>query len=261
MLRVPATLALLTILGLPCPTARALEAPSPDLGATIVGSVHDFSAQGPSGRTLGAGAERVCSYCHVGHDVPAQPAWNPATTTRAFRMYSAANSSTFVLAHGEDNTPSRPVGEASLVCLSCHDGTIASNAPNQAPLRGNSRSPLATTGLGTDLTNDHPISFTYDRALFLLKGGNRPGGLRDPDTTLAVTRRSLAIQREDEMGADTVATQMLYPRRGSHLRDQVECVSCHDPHLQGDPADPAGTYPFLVMTNQRSRLCFTCHNK
>ena len=31
--------------------------------------------------------------------------------------------------------------------------------------------------------------------------------------------------------------------------------------MQGNPADPSSNYPFHIKSNQRSRLCLTCHDK
>jgi len=37
--------------------------------------------------------------------------------------------------------------------------------------------------------------------------------------------------------------------------NRVECVSCHDPHAAAD------VDRLLVMSNSRSALCLTCHQK
>src|SRR6185295_2546550 len=63
----------------------------------------------------------------------------------------------------------QPTGESKL-CLSCHDGTVAlglmhrqkANAP--ARLAGVRMTPGRAV-LGTDLSDDHPVSFSYDAAL------------------------------------------------------------------------------------------------
>ncbi len=66
----------------------------------------------------------------------------------------------------------QPTG-ASRMCLSCHDGTIAlgaiASSPTEIPLRGDIRfiPEYSPSNLGTDLSDDHPISFVYDETLWL----------------------------------------------------------------------------------------------
>jgi predicted CXXCH cytochrome family protein len=127
---------------------------------------------------------------------------------------------------------SSPLG-VSLACLSCHDGTIAVdeiiNVPNSfvgTPTPGDNIADCAgchgpghssgfdfsATNLGQDLSNEHPISITYDPTA-------------DPDFNAA--------------GSVTGAGLPLPSGR-------VECSSCHEPHsaqwrpfLQMDNANSA----------------------
>ena len=94
-------------------------------------------------------------------------------------------------------------------------------------------SPFTITILGAsgDLTNDHPISFTYDGALV-----SADGGLNDPTT-----------QASGLPGGGTVQDDLLFS-------DSLECGSCHDVH-----DDSNGN--FLIKSNANSALCTTCHNK
>ena len=89
--------------------------------------------------------------------------------------------------------------------------------------------------VGTDLSDDHPISFTYDTAM-----ASADGGLHDPSTTDA-----------DIGGTGQIDDDMLF---GSPVRNQLECGSCHDPHRNG-------VDKFLQKSNAGSDLCLTCHNK
>ena len=54
---------------------------------------------------------------------------------------------------------------------------------------------------------------------------------------------------------------MLFTKPGAGTPDQLECASCHEPHMHGDSANAAGNFPFLIKSNQNSQLCLTCHNK
>ncbi len=260
-------------------------------GAQVVGSSHDLSAGGKD--VVGAAGQaqnQVCVYCHMPHNAVniGAPLWNRTNSTTAFTMYSAANSSTFQLNAADTNTAARPVGPGSLACLSCHDGVTAFNSLNQGPMidldQAISKTPASytfkTAGLtgvvvtnmtgasapgpgsatiGTDLTNDHPISFTYDAALATLKGTT----LNDPTTALTNvgTTGALVILRAGTLASNTIATQMLFNKPGTFVQNQLECASCHEPHQQGIVTSAASNYPFLIKSNQNSNLCLTCHNK
>lgn len=256
----------------------------------IAGSPHDLS---PTGGDVVAAAgqaqNQICIYCHMPHNANnvGAPLWNRTNATTSFTMYSQKNSSTFVLANGDVNDTTRAVGPVSLACLSCHDGQTAFNSLNQRPMVDSDRgillssytftlngSPVTNMGnvaatgtegspnLGTDLTNDHPISFTYNAALALLKGST----LRDPATSATGVggTGALAIYRAGDPaqgGTDTIAAQMLFTKPGAGTPDQLECASCHEPHMHGDSSVATSNFPFLIKSNQSSNLCLTCHNK
>jgi predicted CXXCH cytochrome family protein len=258
---------------------------------SVVGSSHDLSATGKDVSSAATQAQgQVCVYCHMPHNAAnvGAPLWNRTNSTTIFTMYSSANSSTFQLANGDVNTAARPVGPVSLACLSCHDGVTAFNSLNQGPMidTDNNIQPsaytFATTGttpaavtnmaqaspagpgsadLGTDLTNDHPISFTYNAALVTLKGTT----LRDPTTNAPTAGGAdLVIYRAGAVaagGPNTIAGQMLFTKPGAGVPDQLECASCHEPHAHGDSSVASSNFPFLIKSNQNSFLCFTCHAK
>lgn len=217
-----------------------LAAASMASAQTVVGTAHDLSSTGPGVTT---NVNRVCVFCHTPHQATAangqDPLWNH--TLSATAAYGVYGSGTL------DATPAdigaAVVGSASVsnLCMSCHDGTVSVaslyNAPNEAPINDNPANITITAGgnvtaaglitgnpnLGTDLTNDHPVNFTYDTAL-----ATADGELYDPATT------------------PTVAALL--------SGGTVQCSSCHDPHN--------GTFePFLVMSNVSSALCTTCHVK
>ena len=183
---------------------------------TIVGTDHDLST------VQGTGGE-ICVVCHTPHNadltVSEAPLWNHETTAATFTVYT---SPTF------DGGPSgQPVG-ASKLCLSCHDGTVALDAFGGGAGTGGN----VITGnalVGTDLSNDHPISFTYDSAL-----ATSDGGLADPATATS------------GLGG-TIDGDMLFA-------GNMECASCHDVHDNSLP-------PFLRLSNAASAMCLTCHNK
>ena len=178
-------------------------------------TVHNLSSSGP-GRVRAASEGRVCVFCHASHNTLGMvPLWNRELSNATYQIY---RSSTL------DATVRQPTGSSKL-CLSCHDGTIAmGNIVSQsARIRMSSGGymPAGLTNLGTDLSDDHPISFTYS------------GGLSAADRQL-VSPGSLGM--EVRLDSDR----------------QVQCTTCHDAHNN--------TYGnFLVMDNSFGALCVTCH--
>lgn len=188
--------------------------------AGIDGSVHDINTFG----AITTPDTRICVACHTPHNAngaAGAPLWNHELTTSGFTMYSSA---TF---EGSGTMGLAPTG-TSLLCLSCHDGNIAVDAygtGTRSPGLGSVFITGASTALvGNDLSNDHPISFTYDAALVTLDG--------------------------DELN-DPTANPVLDLLFGG----QMECASCHDVH-NGTAWDP-----LLRVDNTNSGLCTTCHIK
>ena len=81
--------------------------------------------------------------------------------------------------------------------------------------------------LDTNLTNDHPISFTYDASLV-----SADGGLFTP---------------ADGSWVDAGHTLPLYSAK-------LQCGTCHSVHDNSKGK-------FLRMANAGSALCLKCHNK
>ena len=154
----------------------------------------------------------------------------PHHATTEDPLWSRPLSNTIYNLYGSPTLVSKlgqPTG-ASRLCLSCHDGTIAIGtlAGSLEPIAltgGITKMPMGSSNLESDLADDHPISLPYTAALAAQRGE-----LKDP--------LSLPSEINLEDG------QML------------QCTSCHDPHK-----NPHGM--FLVMDNQRSALCLSCHDK
>jgi hypothetical protein len=194
--------------------------------AEIAGSVHDFSTSPFSGG-------QICIVCHAPHTVATPvipPLWNHEVTTATYIVYDSPTLDAGPLG--------QPAG-STLLCLSCHDGTVAVDSFGGATgtfyIGGSSN-------LGTDLSNDHPISFTYDTDL-----ATADGGLWDPATT-EVTIGSGGFTR-----TGTIQEVMLQA-------DQLQCASCHDVH-NDFVAGGIGGDPLLLISITSSELCLTCHNK
>ena len=180
---------------------------------TITGTVHDLTSAPVS-------ASEICAACHTPHNsdtsVTNAPLWDHDVTVAAFQAYSSLTL---------DATDVGQPDGVSKLCLSCHDGTVALDS-----FGGATGTTFIGSGLvGTDLRNDHPISFTYDAALATLDGG-----LFNP--TSATT----------DLGG-TIDNDLL-------IAGEMECATCHNVHDNS-------ISPFLKIDNAGSNLCLTCHNK
>ena len=170
----------------------------------------------------GVGDARECEVCHVlATGQPSDPAWMTSLPAAArYRVYGEDRRSRTL-----DAIVGPPDG-SSLMCLSCHDGTAASDI-------GHSPRPV-----GSDLSDDHPISFVYDSDL-----AARDGFLADPSTEV------IALQALDGRLLSGTIEQLLLEG------GKVQCVSCHDAH------DRFGQRSLLKVTDERSVLCEVCHRK
>jgi predicted CXXCH cytochrome family protein len=187
--------------------------------ADIATTKHNLSVSGP-GAIRASTETQICVFCHAPHNsTPSAPLWNRRDPGSSYVPYT---SSTAKAQAGQPNG-------ASLACLSCHDGTIAlgdlvsRSAP--VPMSGGVTSmPAGPSNLGTDLSDDHPVSFSYTSTL----PAQHAGELVDPSALIGKVRL-------DASG-------------------RMQCTTCHDPH-----DDSNGK--FLVMANTASALCLTCHVK
>ena len=168
------------------------------IAADIAGSKHDFSSSGTGEGASENDTGEICNTCHAPHD-PSNagdgPLWDHAVTAASFTGYADVNDTIDAL---DINST---MGGVSKLCLSCHDGSVAIDS------FGGVTGGTSITGVGllsTDLSNDHPVSFTYDSTL---------AGL---DTELT-----------DPLAAAEVGTDNLPLFEGSQ---QMECATCHNAH-------------------------------
>jgi predicted CXXCH cytochrome family protein len=179
----------------------------------IAKTPHNLTPGGP-GQLKETRPTGLCEFCHTPHNAnPSRALWNRDLPPVTYQLYSSSTLQA---------TLNQPTGSSRL-CLSCHDGILALGnlrvpPPGEAltlgPLRGD-------RNLGTDLGDDHPVSFVYDGALAVKRGD-----LVDPSGLPKAIRL-------DETG-------------------QMQCTSCHDPHEDRRPN-------FLRMGNLDGALCLTCH--
>lgn len=185
--------------------------------AAVKDTKHNLSVSGP-GNIKASQESEICIFCHTPHNsTPNSPLWNRSQPGQSYTPYSSSTAQA---------SPGQPTG-ASILCLSCHDGTIALgkvlSRQNDISMQGGVTTiPTGTGRLGTDLSDDHPVSFNYSSAL----QGN--GELVSPGSLNGAVKL-------DSNG-------------------QLQCTSCHNAHDNSNGK-------FLVLDNQGGQLCETCHTK
>ncbi|HSO86728.1 MAG TPA: cytochrome c3 family protein [Draconibacterium sp.] len=185
---------------------------------SIINSKHNLSVSGP-GSLKSTSESEICIFCHTPHNSnPQVPLWNRNNSIYPYTIYNNSVSSTF------NATTGQPDG-SSLVCLSCHDGTIAlGNVLSRSTdiFDGNgTKMPAGSRGLvGTDLSDDHPVSFVFNSSL-----ASGDGHLKYPP---------------------------VYPATLDE-NSKLQCTSCHNAHnnMYGK---------FLVASKEFSDICLKCHD-
>ncbi|HTZ17295.1 MAG TPA: cytochrome c3 family protein [Dissulfurispiraceae bacterium] len=238
-------------------------------GAGINGTVHDLGTPGANGMNYGAqpadSLQRICIYCHAPHNTiklstanggPGQigagpvapdafdylPLWNHTLTANfaGYTMYQngpGAPTSGAKASQAIQNgmTP----GSTSLLCLSCHDGSVAINSyGNSAQLArsqssgGITISPSYLIGKDNYLGNHHPIGFDYD----------------------AVQAADIEIRPADSYRLTPTSTirDHLYGTGNT----KMECGTCHSVHNTGNNGET-----LLWRSDSQSKLCLSCHAK
>ncbi len=192
------------------------------LSAQIVGDalgVHNLGPGGPS--PLTGSRPDSCAYCHAPHSGLNTGLWNQKLTTQTYTTYSS---------NTEKNITTQPaLGNVSNQCLSCHDGTVAVGATvayGQVTTRG---SMLTADVFGSNMQSSHPFSL----ALPLQDNIDLAASLAANGTT-----------------ADPTHAVKL-------INGNVECTSCHNPHVQAK--DPI-SLNFLVKDSSSGQLCLACHD-
>lgn len=226
--------------------------------ADVSNTIHNLSTTAPYIYYRSANETQICIFCHTPHGgVLDGPLWNRSLTTGTWTHYNSASLSSAI------TDVNRPLSDESMLCMACHDGSISVfHVINQSSIGqptsafyvgsddvkivglfdGNVGARIgatpSNTGATGDLSDDHPISFSYTA---VLAGGEYgTGGAKEN-------------QLHSVVDAETADVRFF----GSDKR--VECSSCHDPHVDYEN-NPEYT-PFLIRPNSGSGLCLACHNK
>jgi len=205
--RLAAALALAAVVALLCaPAARAQS--------DIAKTVHNLTPEGP-GKQKESVKTGLCVFCHTPHNGnPGRAMWNKDLPGISYQLYTSSTTRADLR---------QPTGSSRL-CLSCHDGFVAMGNL-LVPPPGDALKLGALTGptvLGTDLSDDHPISFVYDASL----AAKHPG-LVDPGNL----PKTLPLDSTKSM----------------------QCTTCHNPH-------ESNRGKFLRMENVAGAMCLMCHD-
>ncbi len=227
----------------------------------------------------------ICVYCHTPHGgnrTISAPLWNRTNTNTSYILYNKP------LTSGQ--APTQP-GVNSVVCLSCHDGTVGIdsviNMPNRPNLAVSYNRVQETVQDDTFLStwpDNSPIRhailpdcmlchnssnpFAPDFASFLIGTDlhdDHPVGVSLPNTTKYDFNEPTGIRGNlkfyDTNGNGRAdSNELRFYNTGDGF--EVECASCHNPH--GTPVSGSGRgalIPTFMRVSDQSVLCLTCHIK
>lgn len=190
---------------------------SPAPARSIKQSKHNLSSGSGLGTIKSSDTSMICIFCHTSHiDRVSAPLWNREEGAPVYTLYTSSTM---------QSLPGQPDG-ASKLCLSCHDGTIAlgkvrsrSGQFNMLNAALGKIPPGRSSNLGSDLSDDHPISI-------------------EP---------SMAVSASPELNHPLHGDKVKYDKNG-----KLQCTTCHDPH------NDMNQY-FLVKANHGAGICKTCH--
>jgi len=226
----------------------------PALAGTLVGSKHDLTALNARAKVeamTGLAFNNYrdpCIYCHL----PADPkAKNTSTDDGRFKDWNRYFSFQDDYQRYESaSAKAKPaqLGAQSLVCLSCHDGSMAVDM-------------VVTKPPGWSTADDAPLHMRLDKGGGLNRCTQCHDGITAHKMDAVVIGRNL--MDDHPVGVrypGLFGSEDFHPpsrdgvfRNGVKLFDsQVECATCHDVHNPD-------VVPFLRV--EQNELCITCHNK
>lgn len=251
----------------------------------VANTVHNLSISGP-GQIKSQTEDRICIYCHIPHSAnPDAPLWN-RNSSGSFISYQSSTT---------DASPGQ-LNSSSIHCLTCHDGTIALGdlANSRLGTPGDNLNTTTLTGrarIGTDLTNDHPVSIVYDAALSaqdtdlanpqsvdlpLISGELHCSSCHDAHDNsippflhkstvngeLCITCHTASGQNWDWLNsshANSTATAQVsdpWSERKTEWKGQTvgenACINCHTPHN--------ALTPVRLLKDEEESTCYLCHN-
>ena len=198
-----------------------------------------------------------CAMCHTPHSGTGQyPLWNRDQGPQTYTMYDSPSYDM-----NDFNTGPQ---EPSSLCLVCHNGVFSSLVNYPGPGSHSNENydyqmnPTFWAMLDTDLSNDHPISFTYDPTKDNSQDNN---GFPDAEPCTDAPWRQWIVGTNG-------ATYPLYgPGTTAAPTTQFECATCHAVHdtvaypgKQMVGGKSVGTQVFFLRRdNSGSAMCADCH--
>jgi predicted CXXCH cytochrome family protein len=185
----------------------------------VLGS-HDL---GPLNKTVNGSVSLGCTYCHAPHGgTGTAPLWNQTlSTTQTYTPYGSTTMS------NKDMTTPAP---SSMLCMSCHDGSVGSPTPGDTAAYGKMQmngSMKTEDQFGIQLQGSHPFSL------------------------------QMPFQDSANLYSTLLSSQKTNNPKVQLVSGSVECTSCHNPHVQNtDPISPN----FLVIDSSQGNLCLSCHD-
>ena len=198
--------------------AQTVTAPIP---ADALG-MHNLTTA--SGSSVSAQGSFGCTFCHAPHSGlgGVTPLWNQTLSTQTYTPYTSTT-------YKQQGSSQLVIGKSSSLCLSCHDGTVATGqtaAYGKVPVNGSMNNQDV---MGTNLSGSHPFSLVLP--------------IKDsPDLAASIVAQGVT--------ADLKQAVKL-------VNGNVECTSCHNPHAQA--IDPIAQN-FLVRDSSNGQMCLACHD-
>jgi hypothetical protein len=209
--------------------------------SSILGTPHDVGVPEP------------CAMCHTPHNGAGEyPLWNRNQTAQVYTLYSSISFD--MSKYTPYNAPKSP----SSLCLVCHNGVASELVNYPGPCSNlDPAYDLALSGcadLGIDLTDDHPLAFTYAPGV-----DNATDNNVFPAVT-SYTRPSGAVRKYIQSPTLVDVKYWLY--NGDNNNTAFECATCHSVHDLVD-YDGKDDYQvrFLRRDNTGSDMCLDCHTK
>ncbi len=198
-------------------------------GAGIRGTAHDLSHNRSD-------ELEICKWCHPPY-FPSEnslPLWNQKVTEMTYQFANTRPEGPQEAGLASTTEPlSYQPGLTSMLCLSCHDGTLACNEYGYLPSKTKSSNndtdfDTRSSPDGANRKSYHPIGFNYRK----------------------VEIADIEIRGLSERVNDHFTIEDL-------LRDgKMECATCHDVHNSRNEGEK-----FLWKSDARSGFCLTCHVK
>jgi predicted CXXCH cytochrome family protein len=191
---------------------------------TTTGDVLGAHNMSPSGPGPVKGQMDACLYCHAPHSgvqTPNAALWSQTLSAQTYTDYSSTTM--------HNTTQQTALGGSSSLCLSCHDGTVAIGQTQPYGQQSMTGSMNTSDLFGATLQGSHPFSLKLPM-------------VDSPDLVPALTATHTTA---DPSKAVTL------------VNNNVECTSCHSPHVQ---AIDKVSQNFLVRDGSSGQLCLACHD-